>query len=57
MYALIDLSGVQIKIEEGKNIKIPFQNKKIGSKIKLNNVINCFSASDGKKILGRASSW
>ena len=49
MYALIDLSGVQIKIEEGKNIKIPFQNKKIGSKIKLNNVL-FFDDGKNKKI-------
>ena len=39
MYALIDIAGYQIKIEEGKNIKIPLQNKKIGSKIILDNVL------------------
>ena len=46
MYALVNLSGIQIKIEEGKNIKVPFQNKKIGSKIKLDNVL---FFCDGKK--------
>ena len=46
MYAVVSFLGKQIKIEEGKNIKIPFHNKKIGSKVKLDNVL--FFA-DGKK--------
>ena len=39
MYALVDFSGTQIKIEEGKSVKIPFQNKSIGTKINLDNVL------------------
>ena len=46
MYAVVSFLGKQIKIEEGENIKIPFHNKKIGSKVKLDNVL--FFA-DGKK--------
>ena len=46
MYALIKLSGKQIKIEEGKDIKIPFQSTKVGSKIKIENVL---FFDDGKK--------
>tara|TARA_Y100000590_G_C15547692_1_gene949639 strand:- start:361 stop:741 length:381 start_codon:yes stop_codon:yes gene_type:complete len=46
MYALINLSGKQIKIEEGKDIKIPFQSTKVGSKIKIENVL---FFDDGKK--------
>ena len=39
MYALISLSGKQVKIEEGVNTKVPLQNGKIGSKIKLENIL------------------
>lgn len=46
MYALINLYGKQIKIEEGKDIKIPFQSTKVGSKIKIENVL---FFDDGKK--------
>ena len=46
MYALINISGKQIKIEEGKNIKVPLQNNKVGSKLKLDNVL---FFDDGKK--------
>ena len=46
MYALINLSGKQIKIEEGKDVKIPFQSTKVGSKIKIENVL---FFDDGKK--------
>ena len=46
MYALVNFSGSQIKIEEGLNVRVPFQNKKIGSKIILDNVL---FFDDGKK--------
>ena len=46
MYALVNFSGSQIKIEEGLNVKVPFQNQKIGSKVKLDNVL---FFDDGKK--------
>ena len=46
MYALINISGKQIKIEEGINVKVPFQNNKVGTKIKLDNVLFFY---DGKK--------
>ena len=46
MYAVINFSGSQIKIEEGLNVRVPFQNQKIGSKIKLDNVL---FFDDGKK--------
>jgi len=39
MYALVSFSGSQIKIEEGLNVRVPFQNKKVGSKIILDNVL------------------
>tara|TARA_B100000029_G_scaffold505023_1_gene584945 strand:+ start:1877 stop:2266 length:390 start_codon:yes stop_codon:yes gene_type:complete len=46
MYAVVSFLGKQIKIEEGKNIKVPFYDKKVGSKIKLENVLFLM---DGKK--------
>ena len=46
MYALVNFSGSQIKIEEGLNVKVPFQNQKIGTKVKLDNVL---FFDDGKK--------
>ena len=46
MYAVINFSGSQIKIEEVLNVRVPFQNQKIGSKIKLDNVL---FFDDGKK--------
>ena len=39
MYALVDYIGNQILIEEGKKIKIPFLNKKIGSVISFEKVL------------------
>jgi len=50
MYALINLSGKQIKIEEGKETKIPFQSLKVGSKIKIENVL--FFDNGKKKEIG-----
>ena len=46
MYALVNFSGSQIKIEEGLNVRVPFQNQKIGSKIILDNIL---FFDDGKK--------
>jgi len=46
MYALVNFSGSQIKIEEGLNVRVPFQNQKVGSKIILDNVL---FFDDGKK--------
>ena len=46
MYALVNFSGSQIKIEEGLNVKVPFQDQKIGSKVLLDNVL---FFDDGKK--------
>ena len=39
MYALVNFSGSQIKIEEGLNVRVPFQNLKVGSKVILDNVL------------------
>ena len=39
MYALVNFSGSQIKIEEGLNVRVPFQNLKVGSKVMLDNVL------------------
>ena len=50
MYALINLSGKQIKIEEGIETKIPFQSLKVGSKIKIENVL--FFDNGKKKEIG-----
>ena len=33
MYALVDYSGNQILIKEGEKIRIPFTDKKVGTKI------------------------
>ena len=49
MYALVNISGTQIKIEEGVNTRIPLQKNKIGSKIKLDNVL-LFDDGKNKKI-------
>ena len=46
MYALVNFSGSQIKIEEGLNVRVPFQNQKIGTKVILDNVL---FFDDGKK--------
>ena len=39
MYALVNFSGSQIKIEEGLHVRVPFQNLKVGSKVMLDNVL------------------
>ena len=46
MYALVNFSGSQIKIEEGLNVRVPFQNQKVGRKVILDNVL---FFDDGKK--------
>ncbi len=49
MYALIDYIGNQILIKEGKKVKIPFLNQKVGSKIVFENVL-FFDDGKNKKI-------
>ncbi len=39
MYALVDYIGQQILLKEGEKIRIPFLDKKIGTKITFDNVI------------------
>ena len=49
MYALVNISGKQIRIEEGVNTKIPLQKNKVGSKITLDNIL-LFDDGKNKKI-------
>jgi len=49
MYALVDYIGNQILLKEGKTVKIPFLDKKIGTKIIFNNVL-FFDDGKNKKI-------
>ena len=46
MYALVNFSGKQIKIEEGKDVRVPFIKENIGSKVTLEDVL---LFDDGKK--------
>ena len=39
MYALVNYSGNQILIKEGEQIKIPFTDKKVGSKLIFDNIL------------------
>ena len=39
MYALVDYIGQQILLKEGEKIRVPFLDKKIGTKITFDNVI------------------
>jgi len=39
MYALVNYIGSQILIKEGEKIKIPFTDKKVGSKLTFDNVL------------------
>jgi len=50
MYALVDYIGNQILIKEGEKIKIPFLDKKIGSKVVFENVL--FFDNDKEKKVG-----
>ena len=49
MYALVNISEKQIRIEEGVNTKIPLQKNKVGSKITLDNIL-LFDDGKNKKI-------
>ena len=49
MYALVDYIGNQILLKEGKTVKIPFLDKKIGTKIVFDNVL-LFDDGKNKKI-------
>tara|TARA_B100000029_G_C17315487_1_gene866079 strand:- start:346 stop:732 length:387 start_codon:yes stop_codon:yes gene_type:complete len=50
MYALVDYIGNQILIKEGEKVKIPFLDKKIGSKVVFENVL--FFDNDKEKKVG-----
>jgi len=39
MYALIDYSGNQLLIKEGEQTKIPFLDKKVGTKLSFDNIL------------------
>ena len=49
MYALIDYLGNQILLKEGETVKIPFLDKKVGTKITFDNVL-LFDDGKNKKI-------
>ena len=46
MYAIVDTSGTQVKVEEGKKIVVPFIDEEIGKEIELDKVL---LLSDGKE--------
>jgi len=49
MYALVDYIGNQIILKEGETIKIPFLDKKVGTKVVFDNVL-LFDDGKNKKI-------
>ena len=49
MYALVDYIGNQILIKEGEKVKIPFLDRKIGSKVLFDNVM-FFDNGKNKKV-------
>lgn len=49
MYAVVDYIGNQILIKEGEKVKIPFLDKKIGTKVVFENVL-FFDDGKGKKV-------
>ena len=49
MYALVDYIGNQILIREGEKVKIPFLDKKVGSKVSFDNIL-FFDDGKNKKI-------
>jgi large subunit ribosomal protein L21 len=51
MYAIVEISGKQFKIEKGDEVKIPFQDKKEKDKFKINNVL--LLNNDGKVEVGK----
>ena len=50
MYALVDYIGNQLLIKEGEKVKIPFLDKKVGSKVVFENVL--FFDNDKEKKIG-----
>ena len=52
MYAVVDYIGNQILIKEGEKVKIPFLDKKIGTKVVFENVL-FFDDGKGKKLVIR----
>ena len=48
MYALVDYSGNQILIKEGEKTRIPFTDKKVGTKIVFDNVLFIDDGKDKK---------
>ena len=48
MYALVDYSGNQILIKEGEKTRIPFTDKKVGTKIIFDNVLFIDDGKDKK---------
>tara|TARA_B100001778_G_scaffold334332_1_gene345321 strand:+ start:834 stop:1271 length:438 start_codon:yes stop_codon:yes gene_type:complete len=48
MYALVDYSGNQILIKEGEKTRIPFTDKKIGTKLVFDNVLFVDDGKDKK---------
>ena len=39
MYALVEFSGKQFRVEEGCTIKVPYIDSKVGSKVPIDNII------------------
>jgi len=50
MYALVEFAGKQFKVEEGTQIKVPFQTEEIGSKVNLDKVL--YFDNDNDKVVG-----
>ena len=50
MYALVEFAGKQFKVEEGAQIKVPFQTEEIGSKVSLDKVL--YFDNDNDKVVG-----
>jgi large subunit ribosomal protein L21 len=50
MYALVEFAGKQFKVEEGTQIKVPFQTEEIGSKVSLDKVL--YFDNDNDKVVG-----
>ena len=48
MYALVDYSGNQILIKEGEKTRIPYTDKKVGTKIVFDNVLFVDDGKDKK---------
>ena len=51
MYALVEYSGKQIRVEEGTKVKIPFISDKVGSKIVFDKVL--FFDNSKNKLIGK----